>query len=75
MTTATVNDTQGDSDLKGKEFDEVCELIRKDDVAGSVNKRPDGGGAGRWAFCFSESDEPGNGTRPESMWYSVQPSA
>lgn len=53
MSTSTANDDQGDADLKGKEFDEVCDIIKNDEVAGSVNKRPDGGGAGRWSHCFS----------------------
>ncbi len=48
-----MDDKHGDIDLKGKDFDEVCELIKGDEVAGSVNRRPDGGGAGRWSHCFS----------------------
>lgn len=54
MNTSAVDDLKGDSDLKGKDFDEVCQLIKNDkEVRGAVHKRPDGGGAGRWAFCFS----------------------
>lgn len=42
---------EGDNDLKGKDFDEVCAVLKQDDqVTGVVHKKPDG--AGRWSFCF-----------------------
>ena len=52
MNDSTHKEGEGDAELKGKPFDEVCELIKDDDrVTGSVYKKPDGG-AGRWSFCF-----------------------
>ncbi|KKN49722.1 hypothetical protein LCGC14_0639720 [marine sediment metagenome] len=51
MSTPTPIELEGDVELKGKEFDEVCELIKdKTEITGAVHKRPDG--AGRWSYCF-----------------------
>lgn len=52
MSDSNITEADGDASLKGKPFDEVCELIKDDDqVTGTVHKKPDGG-AGRWSFCF-----------------------
>ena len=51
MTDAQLSDAEAEVELKGKGFDEVCELIKNDDqLTGAVHKRPDG--AGRWSYCF-----------------------
>jgi hypothetical protein len=52
MTDPQPTDDQTETELKGKGFDEVCDLLKNDDlIAGAVHKKPDGG-AGRWSFCF-----------------------
>lgn len=51
MTETQMSDTEAETELKGKGFDEVCELIKNDDqLSGAVHKKPDG--AGRWSYCF-----------------------
>ena len=61
MAIAKELDDQGDVELKGKDFDDVCALLKSDDtVRGQVHKRPDGvaaGTAGRWSYCFSFSPD------------------
>ena len=49
---ATDTDTGTDVTLKGKDFDEACEILANEEgIRGIVQKKPDAGG--RWAHCFS----------------------
>lgn len=52
MSSHDIIDMDADPSLKGKEFDEVCELLTDvENTKGYCFKKPDAGG--RWSYCFS----------------------
>ena len=51
MSSTDPSDNDENKRLKGKPFDEVCELIDDPDARVFVHQKP--AGSGRWDFCFS----------------------